>query len=389
MINHMKIQLLPLLILLLAGTACNRNRVVVRGTVEGGAGETISFEMLDVNRTIVTDSMKIRKDGRFSFSTSLEDPELFILKSSSGKVLNLLLYPGDDVSVYTSAGSFSSGYRVEGSEESENIRILVEQLQSTRAELDSLLTVAGSIEDKESPQMELVRSAYTRAIVRQKRFTIRYLVEHMTSLSSVYALYQKYDEATPVLGQEPDLQYFKVLADSLETVYPNSSLTRSLRADIEEREAALKQMSHMSSLLEKAEVFTGILDVTIPDRDGKQIALSSLKGKVVLVAFWASGNEESIRALLRLRPLYNRYHPKGFEIYAISLDNDKIRWMSAIDFNEFGWINVSELNYPDSHANVLYNVTGLPAVFLVNREGDIVAKNLYGRTLETWLDNLL
>jgi hypothetical protein len=359
MINHMKIQLLPLLILLLAGTACNRNRVVVRGTVEGGAGETISFEMLDVNRTIVTDSMKIRKDGRFSFSTSLEDPELFILKSSSGKVLNLLLYPGDDVSVYTSAGSFSSGYRVEGSE------------------------------DKESPQMELVRSAYTRAIVRQKRFTIRYLVEHMTSLSSVYALYQKYDEATPVLGQEPDLQYFKVLADSLETVYPNSSLTRSLRADIEEREAALKQMSHMSSLLEKAEVFTGILDVTIPDRDGKQIALSSLKGKVVLVAFWASGNEESIRALLRLRPLYNRYHPKGFEIYAISLDNDKIRWMSAIDFNEFGWINVSELNYPDSHANVLYNVTGLPAVFLVNREGDIVAKNLYGRTLETWLDNLL
>ena len=63
--------------------------------------------------------------------------------------------------------------------------------------------------------------------------------------------------------------------------------------------------------------------------------------------------------------------------------------MNAIDFNEFSWINVSELSYPDSRATVLYNVTGLPSTFLINREGDIVAKNLYGKTLETWLDKLL
>ena len=63
--------------------------------------------------------------------------------------------------------------------------------------------------------------------------------------------------------------------------------------------------------------------------------------------------------------------------------------MNAIDFNEFNWINVSELSFPESKANLLYNVTTLPTTFLINREGDIVAKNLYGRTLETWLDNLI
>jgi len=63
--------------------------------------------------------------------------------------------------------------------------------------------------------------------------------------------------------------------------------------------------------------------------------------------------------------------------------------MQAIDFNEFKWINVSELSYPDSRANVLYNVTTLPSSFLINREGDILAKNLSGKTLETWLDNLI
>ena len=76
-------------------------------------------------------------------------------------------------------------------------------------------------------------------------------------------------------------------------------------------------------------------------------------------------------------------------MYAISLDNNKLRWMNAIDFNEFTWTNVSELSYPESRANQIYNVSSLPATFLINREGDIVAKDLFGRNLETWLDNLL
>ena len=377
------------LMVLLTMIACHRKNVVVRGTIEGGQGSSIVLERLDVSRTTLIDSTKVRKNGGFSFSTELMDPELFVLKANDGKIINLLLFPGDQVSVTTSVDSFSWGYTVEGSDESENIRILVEQMASTRAEMDSLLGVAETIPDSESPQMDLIRSAYTRAIVRQKRFTIRFLVEHMTSLSSVYALYQKFDEETPVFGQESDLQYFKAVADSLEPVYPNSSLTRSLKADIERRETEFQQLAHIRSLLDQAGEETGSPDLSIPDRDGHEIALSSLKGKVVLLAFWASGNEESVRALLRLRSTYNRYHPLGFEIYAISLDTDKIRWMSSVDFNEFDWINVSELNYPDSKANIFYNVTELPSVFLVDRQGDIVAKNLYGRTLETWLDNLL
>jgi hypothetical protein len=389
MARNNRIQHFVLCILLLAGYACSRNNVTIDGRVTGGAGTTVTLERLDVNRTTVIDSVTIRKDDRFLFSANLEEPELFILKNRSGEILNLLLAPGDRVSVTTSAESFASGYQVNGSEESENIRILVEQLFTTRAKLDSLLTVAESIEDPESPQMELIRSAYTQVIISQKRFTIRYLVEHFTSLSSVYALYQKYDEENLVLGLESDLQYFKVLADSLEMAFPNSSLTQSLRADMIQREAAYEQMYQMNTLMDMAGEVTGMLDLTIADRDGKDISLSALKGKVVLVLFWASGNEASISALLHLKSTYDRYHQKGFEVYAISLDNNKIRWMNAMDFNEFGWINVSELSYPDSRADRLYNVSSLPVGYLINKEGDIVARDLYGRTLETWLDNLL
>ncbi len=251
------------------------------------------------------------------------------------------------------------------------------------------MTVANEIEDPESPQLDMLRNAYAQTIIKQKRYTISYLVEHMHALSSVYALYQKYDEENLILSDDADLQYFKTIADSLELVFPNSSLTRSLRTDIIRREAEYKEATQLNTLLDMADEPSGLLDLSIPDRDGKEISLTGLKGKVVLLTFWASGDQASVQSLLQLKSTYEKYHDRGFEIYAVSLDNNKVNWMKAIDFNEFEWINVSELSFPESRASLLYNVRGIPTTFLITRESDIVAKNINGRNLETWLDNLI
>jgi peroxiredoxin len=357
--------------------------------ISGGEEIRLTLERLDVNRTTVIDTLRTGNEGYFSIKFSQEEPELFVLKDDQGSLINLLVKPGDRISVQSAADSFGSAYQLSGSEESESIRMLVEHLNQTRQILDSLKTVAGVIGDPENPQFEVVRNTYAQALIKQKRFTIKYLVEHLGSLSSVYALYQKINDETLVLNQESDLQYFKAVADSLESTYPNSSLTLSLRADIEQREAAFTEAARMNSLLEMADEVSGMLDLSIPDRDGNEVALSSLKGNVILVTFWASGNNSSIQALLQLQSTYRKYHDKGFEVYAISMDNNKINWMNAIDFNEFNWINVSELSFPESRAALLYNINQLPTNFLINREGDIVAKNLYGRNLNTWLDNLI
>lgn len=383
---------IPILIALIigfAGFACKSNRTEISGLVSGGEGAKLTLERLDVYRTSLIDSVEIDQNGSFTLKLDLEEPELYILKSETGEIMNLLVTPGEKISIKTGYETFGSAYSISGSDESEGIRLLVEQLEQTRRDLDSLQLAAVSIGDPESPQMELVKNTYAQAIVKQKRFTIKYLVEHLGSLSSVYALYQKYDEESLVLNLEADLQYFKAVADSLENSYPNSSLTKSLRTDIEQREAAFKENEHLNTLLEMADESSGLLDLSIPDRENKEILLSSLQGKVTLVAFWASGNRGSIQALIQLQSTYLKYHKNGFEIYAISLDNNKISWMNAIDFNEFNWINVSELSFPDSKAALLYNISELPTTFLINREGDILAKNLYGRTLETWLDNLI
>jgi len=377
-------------LMLLTGVACSSNKTEIKGHVSGGKEKLITLERLDVNRTSIVDSVRVNKDDSFTFKTQLEDPELFVIKDQEGRIINLLLSPGEKVRVSTSYDSFGSAYQVEGSDESEGIRLLVEHLDRTRSDLDSLLSIADSINNPENPQLELIRSAYTQAIIKQKRFTIRYLIGHMHSLSSVYAAYQKYDEENLILGNEGDLQYLKTLADSLEQVYPNSSLTKSLRADIEHKEARYNSAIQVNKLIEMAGgEESGMLDLSIPDRDGNEISLSALKGKVILICFWASGSNESIQALLQLKSTYQKYHDRDFEIYAISIDNNKINWMNAMDFNEFEWINVSELSFPDSKASLYYNISAIPTTFLINRDGDIVAKNLYGRNLETWLDNLI
>ena len=375
--------------LILLSLSCSRNNIRVEGVVEGGGNLLLTLEQLDVNRTQVLDSLRTGNDGHFSFSLRLDGPELCILKSETGALINLLLAPDDQVHIRTSADAFGSDYLVKGSEESENIRSLVLHLDETRQKMDSLSQAAAEVGDPESPRFQLIKTAYAQTVIKQKRFIIRYLMEHLNDLSSVYALYQKYGDGSLVMGLEEDLQYFKMVADSLQVSHPDASLTQSLLADIRNQELAFTNQQKVNKLLEMAEEEEGLLDLRIPDRNGAEQALSDLKGQVILVVFWASSHNNSIEVLLQLRSTYEKYKAKGFEVYAISLDNQKISWIRTIDFNEFDWINVSELSYPNSRASMIYNVTALPASFLINRDGDIVARDLFGRRLETWLDNLL
>ena len=258
---------------MLTGFACSNNKTEIKGIVSGGADKTLTLERLDVNRTTLIDSALIKKDESFSFKTQQEEAELFVIKNQEGKIINLLLSPGEDIRLDADYESFGTGYQVNGSDESEGIRKLVDHLNQTRHKLDSLLLLVDSIEDPENPQMDLIRSAYAQTIIKQKRFTIKYLVEHMTSLSSVYALYQKYDEQSLILGSESDLQYFKTVADTLEQVYPSSSLTLSLRADIEQKEREYQAEIKLNQLLEMADEESGFLKLSIPDREGVEISL--------------------------------------------------------------------------------------------------------------------
>ncbi|MCP4457296.1 MAG: TlpA family protein disulfide reductase [Cytophagales bacterium] len=124
--------------------------------------------------------------------------------------------------------------------------------------------------------------------------------------------------------------------------------------------------------------------------DGKTITLSSLIGKkVLMVYFWASwcdGCEAENPNIIRI---YNKYKDRGFDIYAVSLDKDRSEWLNAIEKYQFPWTNISDLKEWESESVKTYHVNRTPGIYLLNKEGRIMAKNLRGKELEKKVEALL
>lgn len=367
----------------------NDDNVTIRGTYPAGAGENLQFEMLNIAEKQFIDSVKVNKKGDFRFGFSLDHPELILVKNNQQQYINLLAFPGDEIRLEIPQSSFRKGYSVEGSEESEKIRYLVENVEQTRTRLDSILGAINEMEDLESPEAKQLVASYREIFNEQKRTNIRFIIENLNSLSSVYALYQRVAPDVYLFNDLKDLQYYKIVADSVRVKYEGSTLARSLVNDVEQRLSEYNNMMTINKLTQGKMVETGLVDLVIKDVNGNKQSLRDLEGKVVLLNFWASWNNESRVANRRLLNLYKEYHDKGFEIYSVSLDSDRNTWRGAVDYEAFPWINVSELTYPSSYAATVYNIQSIPANYLIDREGNIVAKNIGSNVLATWLDNLL
>lgn len=131
-------------------------------------------------------------------------------------------------------------------------------------------------------------------------------------------------------------------------------------------------------------------DLAFPDPEGKIRKLSDLRGKVVLLDFWASWCGPCRRESPNVRNVYAKYHDQGFEVFSVSLDRDANNWKKAIADDKLVWPNhVSDLKYWSSEAAAIYGVRSIPSMFLIDREGRIVAKDLRGAALENAVRELI
>ncbi len=130
-------------------------------------------------------------------------------------------------------------------------------------------------------------------------------------------------------------------------------------------------------------------EIAEPSPDGDTIKLSSLRGKVVLVDFWASWCGPCRAFNPTLVRIYNKYKDKGFEIYGVSFDRDLRKWKAAIKSDKLNWIHVSDLKYWGSKVVEDYGVDLIPAAVLLDTNGKIIAVNPEGKQLEKKLKELL
>ncbi len=376
--------LLPVLII----AGCNK---MDKFTIEGVTGkrikETIYISRIDVDTPVLIDSARVKPGGRFRLKVKSTGPEFYQLGYSASDFITLLAAPGEKIRLQFTEENLSSGYAVSGSTGSEQIRMLDSTLAITRNKLDSLTAVYNQASkepgfDVKGPALE---KEYTDIIKAQRKKNIEFIVTNVNSMASIKALYQRINDNTYVLYESRDLQYYKIVADSLGRRYPDSKNTQALSRDLKKELEAMyiRQLKQVIDTLPETK-----LDPNLRDINGRTITLSSLKGKYVLVSFWSAKSKECITENLQLKDLYRTYNKKGFEIYQINLDQNEADWISAVRFDELPWISTREENPQEPVFARLFNVQTLPSNYLFNREGEVIAVNLHGRALQLKMNQL-
>lgn len=374
--------LIPALIIL----SCSRDeQVQVRGIINNGTG-MVYLDEQGLGEIRKIDSTRLKRNGMFVLKDRIGVPTFYNLHTGDQRIIPLLLQPGETAEISTDTAGFASSYELSGTEESLYLLRLNQRLEKTRKSLDSLAVIFDENRGAGEETRKGIQTAYEEVIQAQRRFTIKFIIEHMNSLAAIYALYQKIDENIFVLNTSKDIQLFKITSIALDTLYPESEYVKSLKRDAANLEMEL-QSRNWQRMIETLP--SSIPDIRLPDPDGDTIALSSIKDKVILLSFWASWNPESVTLNQEFKRLYEKYHQRGLEIYQVSFDSELSSWRAAIFYDELPWINVSELSYPESSVARYYNITELPSYFLIDRQGQILGRDFDRIALERKISELV
>ncbi len=152
--------------------------------------------------------------------------------------------------------------------------------------------------------------------------------------------------------------------------------------------------TNLASVVKKEDATIGLKigqqapDISLPDPNGQIKTLSTLRGSYVLVDFWASWCGPCRFENPNVVRLFQQYKEKGFEVYSVSLDSDKQKWINAIETDGMEWNHVSDLQKWESSVVPLYNIDGIPMTFLLDKEGIIIAKNLRGTELNKKIETI-
>jgi len=208
---------------------------------------------------------------------------------------------------------------------------------------------------------------YQAIIDNNKVYSKNFVKEHSNSVVSAYiTLFQ--------------------LADQID-VAELDSLASKFAPELSKSEYVVKINERIQ---EQKKTAIGIVapDFTMNDPEGKPIQLSSLRGKIVLVDFWAAWCGPCRQENPNVVKLYQQYHDKGFEILGVSLDKNKEDWLKAIKADNLTWMHVSDLQYWQNAAARLYGVNAIPQSFLLDKDGKIIGKGLRGEQLANKLMEL-
>jgi peroxiredoxin len=314
----------------------------------------------------------------FTFTGNINNPAIRVLTINGvNGILPFVLESGkisieidkDNISNSKIIGSSNNDdynlYKTNYFERANTISKIKEQVLTARNENN--LTLLNELRGKsKSLKLELNNYAFT------------FIEEHPDSDLSLLLL------ETQIIGYNQDIEKLKNSLDVLHKVINRSAANKLIGRKID-------AFISLKSAQENLNIGKVAPNFSAPSPEGKIIALNNIKGKATIIDFWASWCKPCRRENPNVVRVYEKYHDKGLEIISVSLDKDgqKERWLKAIKDDNMNWHHVSNLKFWNEPVARLYNINSIPATFILDKDGVIVAKKLRGDALEQKIAELL
>jgi len=375
---HMKIKTSFIFILLsvLLFQGCNSNstnKVSIQGNFSNIPGTRLYIYQILPDSKPLIDSVSTDASGNFLITLPIKNAGLYSLARNAANEITLIISPGEKIIVNGDGNAMRNTYTVEGSKES---KLYYQYNKFTSANLihvDSLSRVFA--ENSTNPDFKAVKqqldSAYIGIFNNQKKEVIAFVNSHLNSLASLLVVSDNFGP-NPVLTQQTYPELFLKLDSALFRTYPENSLVNTFHRRMLDFKAEIADAIASDKLLQPGMPSP---EITLPNSAGKEIKLSSLHGKLTLVYFWSSWNALSRQTNMNLTPLYIKYHDRGFEIYAVSIDSDAELWKKSYMLDKAYWIQVNDTKGLESDYCKTYAVKEIPKMFLVGRDGKIIARD--------------
>ena len=340
---------------------------VLKGNIANSDSVTFQLQKREAGKTVTIDSA-ISKKGSFKMTGTVEYPDLVQLIALNTPYRTAFYLENSDISITGTLDSLFNA-KISGSKTQDEYTSLIESSKPLSEKYTGL-----------AKEFQAARQANDQAKLSEIEKAADAVAKEMTTVQKEFVKNNPSSFVTPSvlrsLSYEMEADEIEAVINAMDTSVAKMPIVKDLKTRVEAMKAV--------SIGKKAP------DFTMNDVNGNPVSLSSKFGaKLLLVDFWAAWCGPCRQENPNVVKVYNEFKKKGFDVFGVSLDRTKDDWIKAIADDKLAWTHVSDLQYWSNAAAKMYAVNSIPANFLLDETGTIIARNLRGEDLRNKVNELL